>query len=396
LKQLQANQLGFVSSEEIIIPRGTILTRTIPERAFLVAVAAKPPKEKWSAEASLEELARLTGTAGANVAGKLIQRLPVPSKTHYLGKGKLEELLALKDSANYDVVVFDDELSPIQQRNLEGALQVKVIDRVALILDIFAKRARTHEGQLQVELAQHQYLLPRLAGQWSHLERLGGGIGTRGPGESQLETDRRLIHRKIHRLKAQIEEMRKHRTLYRQKRNKSGIPVVALVGYTNSGKSTLLNALCQADVFTEDKLFATLDPTTRRLTLPDKRAALVTDTVGFIRKLPPAIVTAFRATLEELDEAALLLHVVDLAAPDAAEQCQTVESILAELNLMDKSRVTALNKIDLLLDNNRGWNEEAAINYLSDKSMDENTVLISAMEKWGLAKLRELIGQNLF
>ena len=294
----------------------------------MVAVATKGTKDRWSAEASIEELAQLTDTAGASVVGKLIQRLPIPSKTHYLGKGKLEELVALKNSNNCDVVIFDDELSPIQQRNLEEALQVKVIDRVALILDIFARRARTHEGQLQVELAQHQYLLPRLAGQWSHLERLGGGIGTRGPGESQLETDRRLIHRKIHRLKVQIEEVRKHRALYRQKRNKSGIPVVALVGYTNSGKSTLLNALCQADVFTEGKLFATLDPTTRRLTLPDKRAMLLTDTVGFIRKLPPTIVTSFRATLEELDEAALLLHIVDLASPDAAGQCQIVENIL--------------------------------------------------------------------
>ena len=337
----------------------------------------------------------MTGTAGASVVGKLIQRLPIPSKTHYLGKGKLEELIALKNSVNYDVVIFDDELFPIQQRNLEETLQVKVIDRVALILDIFARRARTHEGQLQVELAQHQYLLPRLAGQWSHLERLGGGIGTRGPGESQLETDRHLIRRKIHHLKAQIEEVRKHRALYRQKRNKSGIPVVALVGYTNSGKSTLLNSLCQADVFTEDKLFATLDPTTRRLMLPDKNTALITDTVGFIRKLPPMIVTAFRATLEELDEAALLLHIVDLASPDAAEQCQTVENILSDLNLRDKPRVTVLNKIDLLLSGDRDWDEDTAMNYLSDKSLNENTVLISATKKWGLVKLLELISHTL-
>ncbi|GAI11744.1 unnamed protein product, partial [marine sediment metagenome] len=247
----------------------------------------------------MEELAQLAKTAGADVLGRLIQRLPIPSKTHYLGKGKLDELLSLKGSVNYDVVIFDDELSPLQQRNLEEALQVKVIDRAALILDIFAKRARTHEGQLQVELAQHQYLFPRLTGQWSHLERLGGGIGTRGPGESQLETDRRLIRQKIHRLKAQIEAIRKHRRLYRQQRKRSGIPIVALVGYTNAGKSTLLNALSRADVFVEDKLFATLDPTTRRLTLPDRNVVLLTDTVGFIRKLPPTIVTAFRATLEE-------------------------------------------------------------------------------------------------
>jgi len=344
----------------------------------------------------MDELAQLAKTAGANVIGRLIQRLPIPSKTHYLGKGKLDELLSLKGSANYDVIIFDDELSPLQQRNLEEALQVKVIDRAALILDIFAKRARTHEGQLQVELAQHQYLFPRLAGQWSHLERLGGGIGTRGPGESQLETDRRLIRQKIHRLQAQIEEIRKHRRLYRQQRRESGIPIVALVGYTNGGKSTLLNALSQADVFVEDKLFATLDPTTRRLTLPDKNVVLLTDTVGFIRKLPPTIVTAFRATLEELSEANILLHVVDLTSHNAPEQCQTVEDILADLNLVDKPRITALNKIDLLLDNSKTWDEESAINYLSDRDdVNKDTVLISAEKRWGLTKLLETLSRRL-
>ncbi len=244
---------------------------------------------------------------------------------------------------------------------------------------------------------QHQYFYPRLAGQWSHLERLGGGIGTRGPGESQLETDRRLIRQKIHRLKAQIEQVRKHRLLYRQKRQKSGIPIVALVGYTNGGKSTLLNALSQADVSVDDKLFVTLDPTTRRLTLPDKSAVLMTDTVGFIRKLPPAIVTAFRATLEELTEASMLLHVVDLSAPDAAEQCQVVEDILTDLNLMDKPRITALNKIDLLLNSGRTWGEEEALNYLSDQPVPvkKDTVLISSTKKWGLSRLLELISHIL-
>jgi len=363
----------------------------------LVAVAAKGSNDIWPVDSSLEELTQLTVTAGASVVGKLIQRLNVPSKTHYLGKGKLDELLSLKDDTNYDVVIFDDELSPLQQRNLEEALKVKILDRAALILDIFARRARTHEGQLQVELAQHQYLLPRLAGQWSHLERLGGGIGTRGPGESQLETDRRLIRRKINRLQEQIEQVRKHRWLYRQQRKKSGIPVVALVGYTNTGKSTLLNSLGRADVFVEDKLFATLDPTTRRLTLPDKRAILITDTVGFIRKLPPAIVAAFRATLEELTEASALIHVVDLTRKDAAEQCQIVEDILADLNLMDKPRITALNKIDLLLDSNRNWDETTAISYLSDRpeAMGKNTVLISAARKWGLNKLLDIVSSNL-
>ena len=321
----------------------------------------------------------------------------MPSKTHYLGKGKLDELLSLKDKTNYEVVILDDELSPLQQQNLEQALQVKVIDRAALILDIFAKRARTHEGQLQVELAQHQYLLPRLARQWSHLERLGGGIGTRGPGESQLETDKRLIRQRIHRLKEKIEQVRKHRWLYRQQRRKSGTPIVALVGYTNAGKSTLLNSLSQADVFVEDKLFATLDPTTKRLTLPDKRVALLTDTVGFIRKLPPTIVAAFRATLEELTEAKVLIHVVDLASHNAPEQCQTVEDILADLDLMDKPRITALNKIDLLLNSNMTWNESAAISHLSAQPvvMGKNTVLISATKKWGLNKLLELIASTL-
>ncbi len=364
---------------------------------MLVAVATRASANRLSAEASQEELVHLAGTAGAKVVGRLTQSRPVASKAYYLGKGKLEELLSLKDSVDCNVVIFDDELSPLQQRNLEEALQVKVIDRAALILDIFARRAQTREGQLQVELAQHQYLLPRLAGQWSHLERLGGGIGTRGPGESQLETDRRLISQKIHRLKGQIEGVRKQRRLYRQRRSKEGIPVVALVGYTNAGKSTLLNALSHADVPIEDKLFTTLDPTTRRLTLPDKSVVLLSDTVGFIRKLPPTIITAFRATLEELAEANLLVHVVDLTSHNAAEQCQTVEDTLTTLNLIEKPRITVLNKIDLLLDDRQTWDEETAIDYLSDRreEVDQNTLLISAARKWGLARLLELISRTL-
>jgi GTP-binding protein HflX len=379
------------------IPKGTILTQKSREKALLVAVATKESNDIWPVDNSLEELAQLTVTAGASVVGKLIQRLNVPSKTHYLGKGKLNELVLLKDDTNYNMVIFDDELSPLQQRNLEETLKVKILDRAALILDIFSRRARTHEGQLQVELAQHQYILPRLAGQWSHLERLGGGIGTRGPGESQLETDRRLIRRKINRLGDQIEQVRKHRLLYRQRRKKSGIPIVALVGYTNTGKSTLLNSLGRANVFAEDKLFATLDPTTRRLALPDKRIVLLTDTVGFIRKLPPAIMAAFRATLEELNEASVFIHVVDLTRKDAAEQCQTVEDILSDLKLMDKPMITALNKIDLLLDSNRNWDGATAISYLSDRSeaMGENTVLISAARKWGLNELMGIVSSNL-
>jgi GTP-binding protein HflX len=362
-----------------------------------VAIASKRDVNRWSAEDSLAELTQLARTAGAEVVGKLIQRLPVASKTHYLGRGKLAKLLPLKDNTRYNVVIFDDELSPLQQRNLEEALQVKVIDRVALILDIFAKRARTREGQLQVELAQHQYLFPRLAGQWSHLERLGGGIGTRGPGETQLETDKRLIQRKISRLKAQIDDVRKHRQLYWQQRRKTGIPIVALVGYTNAGKSTLMNALTHANVFVEDKLFSTLDPTTRRLSLPDGRMALLSDTVGFIRKLPPTIVSAFKATLEELAEASMLLHVVDITSHNAPEQCQIVEDILAELGLKDKPRITALNKIDLLLNDSQNWDEDTALKYFSDQTepADKNTVLVSATKRWGLGRLLELISRTL-
>jgi len=374
------------------------VTHASRERACLVAVAIKGThSNRWPVEDSIEELAQLASTAGADIVGKLTQQLPVPSKTYYLGKGKLDELLALKDSLNYSVVVFDDELSPLQQRNLEQILKVKVIDRSALILDIFARRAQTREGQLQVELAQHQYLLPRLAGQWSHLERLGGGIGTRGPGESQLETDRRLISRKVHHLKKQIEAVKKHRTLYRQYRRRQGIPIVALVGYTNTGKSTLLNTLTRADVFVEDKLFATLDPTTRSLVLPNKDKVLFTDTVGFLQKLPPSIVTAFRATLEELTEASILLHVVDLTSPNAAEQCQAVENILGDLGLADRPIITALNKIDLLLNRERTWDERSAIDHLSGQGpiAGKNTVLVSAVRKWGLTRLLELVQQVL-
>ncbi|MFC1937255.1 GTPase HflX [Chloroflexota bacterium] len=364
----------------------------------MVSVDARgDEKDRWPASDSLDELAQLANTAGARVVGRLVQKLNAPSKTHYLGKGKLDELFSLKESTDCDVVIFDDELSPQQQRNLEETLKVKVIDRAALILDIFAKRARTHEGKLQVELAQYQYLLHRLAGQWSHLERLGGGIGTRGPGETQLETDRRLMQRRIDRLKSQIEEVRKHRILYRHKRKKSGIPIVSLVGYTNAGKSTLLNALSKADVFVEDKLFATLDPTTRRLALPDKSVALMTDTVGFIRKLPPSLMSAFRATFEELNEASVLVHVVDMTSHYAAEQFRTVDGILEDLDLADKPAIVVLNKIDLLLEKQRDWDEATAIDYVQEQyaAMERNMVLVSAAKGWGLNKLLELISHTL-
>jgi GTP-binding protein HflX len=368
------------------------------ERVFLVAVeSTHGNKESWTAKDSMAELAALAYSAGGDVVGNLTQKLPSPSKMTYLGKGKLEELLKLKEELNFDTVIIDGELTPQQQQSIEDFLETKVIDRVDLILDIFARRACSREGKLQVELAQYEYNLPRLAGKWRHLERLGAGIGTRGPGESQLETDKRIMRQKITRLKRQIDELGHQRELARKNRKRSGIPVVALVGYTNTGKSTLLNALSQANVLAKNELFSTLDPTTRRLMLPGKKPVLLTDTVGFIRKLPPTLVTAFRATLEELSEASLLIHVVDITSHNAADQCDTVEDILKELNLIDKPRITAMNKIDLLLPANQKWNEEKAYEYYIAQSgePEANTVLISAARKWGFEKLQELISQML-
>ncbi len=375
------------------ISKTTYTTKAAREKAFLVGVDTGS-RDGWTEEESLDELSQLANTAGSQVTGRLVQKLDSTNRLTYLGKGKLDELILKRQTSGWDLIIFDDELSPRQQNTLEEMLKIKIIDRVALILDIFARHARTHEGKLQVEMAQHQYLLPRLAGQWSHLERLGGGIGTRGPGESQLETDKRLIRTKISKLKKEIGEVCKHRTLYREKRRRSGIPVVALVGYTNTGKSTLLNALSQANVLVENKLFATLDPTTKRLTLPDMSTVLLTDTVGFIRKLPPTLVEAFRATLEEMSEATVLLHVVDLTSHNAAEQSQVVEGILRDLGLESKPTITALNKIDLLLDKNEIWDEVKALEYLNHLAGDNpNTVLISAGKKWGFKKLLETLNK---
>jgi GTP-binding protein HflX len=300
-------------------------------------------------------------------------------------------------------VLFDDELSPSQQRNLEEALKVKVIDRTALILDIFAQRAQTREARLQVELAQTEYLLPRLAGQWSHLERLEGAIGTRGPGETQLETDRRLVRTRIARLKRDIEDVRRQRQLHRRGRQRGGLPVVSLVGYTNAGKSSLMRALSGADVLAEDKLFATLDPVTRRIALPDRNGGsplsiLITDTVGFIQKLPTQLVAAFRATLEELQEADLLLHVVDITHPEAAEQSVTVEETLAELDVAEKPRLTVLNKIDRLRRPDGTPVEGLAeVADLQDWALrqGEGAVLVSALRGWGLDDLRQALRKRL-
>ncbi len=378
------------------MPRSLHSTAAVADRAYLVAADTRA--SLLPAAESIVELAELASTAGAEVVGTTTQRLDHPNVATYIGKGKVDEVKEAARAADANVVVFDDELSPSQQRNLEKALGTKVIDRTALILDIFASRARTREGGLQVSLAQMEYLLPRLAGQWSHLERMEGAIGTRGPGETQIETDRRLIRSRISKIKKDLEDVRQNRALYRRQRQRAGMPVVALVGYTNAGKSTLMRALSGADVLAEDKLFATLDPITRRIRLASGEAVLLTDTVGFIQKLPTQLVAAFRATLEELEEADILLHVIDISHPHSFEQTQTVDATLADLGVGDKPQLLALNKVDLL---RRPDGEPVA-------SLDEakalvhgagappaNVVLCSAAKRWGLDRMLERIEQGL-
>jgi GTP-binding protein HflX len=321
------------------------------ERALLAALKL-PGTKDYDIEDSLDELTQLARTAGGEVIARVIQEREKPTPAYFIGKGKAVHIHHLCQELNLDLVVFDDNLTPGQQRNLEGIIQRKVIDRTALILDIFAQRAHTSEGKLQVELAQLEYLLPRLVGKGIILSRLGGGIGTRGPGETQLEVDRRRIRKRIAKIKRELEGVRLHRRIYRQKRQSIPLPVISLVGYTNAGKSTLLNALTDADVLVEDKLFATLDPTTRRVRLPNNQTVLVSDTVGFIRKLPHQLVEAFKATLEEVAEADILLHVIDASHPDIEQQVAAVRNILTELGLEKKPTISVLNKIDKIKNKN--------------------------------------------
>ena len=359
------------------------------ERAILVAMELRNKRSQWSLEETLSELSYLTQAAGAEVAGQITQRSDRFAQT-YVGKGKVEEINELVAQDEAQVVIFDDELTPTQQRNLEAALSVKVIDRTALILDVFGRHARTYEGKLQVELAQHQYLLPRLVGQWAHLERLGGGIGTRGPGETQLETDRRLIRNRIQKITKELEGVRKRRSLYMGRRKSASIPIVSLVGYTNAGKSTLFNALSPSDgknkVEAADQLFSTLDPVTRRIRLPSGGPLLLTDTVGFIQKLSPTVVAAFRATLEELSESDLLLHVVDVTHPKSAEQAGVVETTLKELGLEETPRLLVLNKMALLPEGSVGAASPPTLG-----RQHQNKVFISAAKGWNMDSLLQEI-----
>lgn len=376
-----------------------IETAAPQEKALLVGVSIFSEENLLPLEDSLEELELLADTAGVEVLGTVTQNLDTPNPKTFIGSGKVEEVKVLAQELDVDLVIFDNELSPRHQRELEREFgdALRVIDRTALILDIFAQHAQTSEGSLQVELAQYEYRLPRLTRAWTHLARQAGGgggraggvggVGLRGPGETQLEVDRRMISRRIDFLKEELEKVRAHRNRYRQRRKKSRIPVVALVGYTNAGKSTLLNKLSSSDVYVADQLFATLDPTTRRVELPGGQTVLFTDTVGFIQKLPTELVAAFRATLEEITEADVLLHVVDITHVNASAQAKSVHETLNDIGAGDIPMVTVFNKIDLLKDT------EQAINKLKEFS---STFPISARTGQGIDEMLSAIENELF
>ncbi len=355
-----------------------------PARQRVLLLALERRGEEW--RDSLEELARLAETAGAEVVGTVIQKRERPHPVYFLGKGKAREIRQTRGETGADAIFVDGDLSPTQERNLEQAADIGVLDRTGLILDIFARRAHSREGKLQVELAQLNYLLPRLTGKGAELSRLGGGIGTRGPGETKLEVDRRRIRKRLSLLRKQVERIGKRRAIERRHRQTVGMPVVALVGYTNAGKSTLLNALSGAHAFVEDLLFATLDPTIRRVELPGGREFLAVDTVGFIRDLPHQLVAAFRATLEEVREADVLVHVADSSHPQLAEQIVAAGRVLAELECADKPTVMAFSKCDRVPDRAR----------LDERiGRETNAIAISALTGEGLDGLLRLVGERL-
>ncbi len=358
------------------------------ERALLVGLE-RPGHDRWAVQDSLLELRELAETAGVEVADTLSQKRDAPSAPFFIGRGKAEELVARSKETDSNTVIFDDDLSPAQARNLAEMLgeKVKILDRTELILDIFAQRARTREGKIQVELAQLQYMLPRLTGLWMHLSRQRGGVGTRGPGEQQLEVDRRRVQEKITRLRHQLDEVEKNRRIERSGRQRLHWPLVSIIGYTNSGKSTLMNALTDANVLAEDKLFATLDPTTRKVRLPNNQNILLSDTVGFLRKLPHHLVESFKATLEEVVEADLLLHVVDVSHPQAREQIKAVEVVLQEIHAWGKPTVVALNKIDRLN------GDLTSVDHLTREF--DHAVSISARRGDNLDQLLDEIGNRL-
>lgn len=382
------NFVNTVSTIERILDKqtGTASLQVMSERAILIGMEWGRNDSLWTVDDSLEELKQLADTAGATVIKKFIQKRPKPDPAFFIGRGKVQELALYAQQENIDLCIFDDELSPAQQRNIESVMGIRILDRTALILDIFAQRARTNEGKLQVELAQLQYTLPRIMGKGLMLSRLGGGIGTRGPGETKLEVDRRRIRDRIAFIKDQIEKVKAVRSLHRSKRKKNNVFEVSLVGYTNAGKSTLLNTLTNSDIYAKDQLFATLDPTTRQLTLPNKQEIIITDTVGFIQRLPHQLIAAFRSTLEVVTEADLLVHVIDVSHELYKEQAAAVHEVLKEIGAETKPVITVYNKIDKLPPDSK----------LADRlALKEDTVCISAAKKLNLESLQQMIESHL-
>lgn len=382
------NFINTVSTIERILDKqtGTASLQVMSERAILIGMEWGRNDSLWTVDDSLEELKQLADTAGATVIKKFIQKRPKPDPAFFIGRGKVQELALYAQQENIDLCIFDDELSPAQQRNIESVMGIRILDRTALILDIFAQRARTNEGKLQVELAQLQYTLPRIMGKGLMLSRLGGGIGTRGPGETKLEVDRRRIRDRIAFIKDQIEKVKAVRSLHRSKRKKNNVFEVSLVGYTNAGKSTLLNTLTNSDIYAKDQLFATLDPTTRQLTLPNKQEIIITDTVGFIQRLPHQLIAAFRSTLEVVTEADLLVHVIDVSHELYKEQAAAVHEVLKEIGAETKPVITVYNKIDKLPPDSK----------LADRlALEEDTVCISAAKKLNLEILQQMIETHL-